>query len=204
MARYRGPKSKKARALNEAIYGEDKHFKRKAYPPGQHGAAKRRKQRSDYAVQLMEKQKAKYTYGLLERQFRRFFSIASRIEGATGENLLKLLESRLDNVVYRMGIAPSRNAARQMVSHRHIVVNGEVTSIPSYILRPGDKVGVRGKSQAISTITDSVAANKNNARKYTWLEWNNDKMEGVFLNAPAREQITENINEQLIVELYSK
>lgn len=204
MARYTGPKSKKARALNEAIYGEDKHFKRKAYPPGQHGSSKRRKQRSDYAVQLMEKQKAKYTYGLLERQFRRFFSIASRKEGATGENLLQLLESRLDNVVFRLGIAPTRNAARQFVTHGHIAVNGEVTSIPSVILRPGDKVGVRGKSQAMQVITDSVAANKANTRKYSWLEWNNDKMEGVFLNAPARELITENINEQLIVELYSK
>lgn len=204
MARYTGPKTKKARALNEPIYGEDKTLKRKAYPPGQHGAAKRRKQRSDYAVQLMEKQKAKYTYGLLERQFRRFFSIASRKEGATGENLLQLLESRLDNVVFRLGIAPTRNAARQLVSHCHIAVNGEVTSIPSYILRPGDKVGVRGKSQANQSILDSVAAHKSNVRKYSWLEWNNDKMEGVFLNAPAREQITENINEQLIVELYSK
>lgn len=204
MARYTGPKSKKARALNEPIFGEDKVFKRKNYPPGQHGAAKRRKQRSDYAVQLLEKQKAKYTYGVLERQFRRFFAIASRKQGVTGENLLQLLEARLDNVVYRLGIAPTRAAARQLVSHRHIAVNGEVIGIPSYILRPGDKVGVRGKSQGFQTITDSVAANKANVRKYSWLEWNNDKMEGMFLNNPSRDLIPEPINEQLIVELYSK
>ena len=204
MARYTGPQSKKARALNEPIYGEDKTLKRKAYPPGQHGVSKRRKQRSDYAVQLMEKQKAKYTYGLLERQFRRFFAMASRKQGVTGENLLQLLESRLDNVVYRLGIAATRRAARQFVTHGHIAVNGNVTGIPSYILKPGDKVAVRGKSQAMPPIVDSIAATKSNVRKFSWLEWNSDKMEGVFLNAPLREAIPENINEQLIVELYSK
>lgn len=204
MARYTGPKTKKARAFGEPIFGEDKSLKRKNYPPGQHGASKRRKQRSDYAVQLMEKQKAKYTYGVLERQFRRFFELANRRQGATGDNLLQLLEARLDNVVYRLGMASSRPAARQLVTHGHVAVNGTLVSIPSYILRPGDRIGVRGKSQANQAIVDSLAAHKNNVRKYAWLEWNNDKMEGVFLNNPAREAIPENINVQLIVELYSK
>lgn len=204
MARYKGPKTKKARAFNEAIYGYDKYFERKKYPPGQHGLSKRRKQKSDYGLQLLEKQKAKYTYGVLERQFRRMFESASRKSGVTGEVLLQLLESRLDNTVYRLGIAPTRRAARQFVTHRHIAVNGVVTNVPSFSLKPGDVVTVRGKSQGMSAILDSIAANSQDVRKFAWLEWNGDKLEGVFLQAPTREQIPENINEQLIVELYSK
>jgi len=204
MARYTGPKTKKARALGEAIFGYDKVFDKKKYPPGQHGPSRRRKQKSDYAIQLTEKQKAKYTYGVLERQFRRLFEKASRKSGVTGENLLQLLESRLDNVVYRLGIASSRRAARQLVSHKHIAVNGVVTNIPSCALRPGDVVTVRGKSQAKQVILDSIAANSSNVQKYAWLEWTGDKMEGTFVALPTRDQIPENINEQLIVELYSK
>lgn len=204
MARYKGPKTKKARAFNEAIYGYDKYFERKKYPPGQHGLSKRRKQKSDYGLQLLEKQKAKYTYGVLERQFRRMFETASRKSGVTGEVLLQLLESRLDNTVFRLGIAPTRRAARQFVTHRHIAVNGVVTNVPSFSLKPGDVITVRGKSQGMSAILDSIAANSQDVRKYPWLEWNGDKLEGVFLQAPTREQIPENINEQLIVELYSK
>jgi small subunit ribosomal protein S4 len=204
MARYTGPTTKKARAFGEAIYGYDKYFERKKYPPGQHGAAKRRKQRSDYAIQLMEKQKAKYTYGVLERQFRKLFEEAARRSGITGEILLQLLEARLDNVVYRLGISPTRNGARQLVNHGHIAVNGIVTNIPSFTLRPGDKVSVRGKSQNLVAIEQSLAANKGKVQNYGWLEWNNDKLEGVFLNAPARADIPEQINEQFIVELYSK
>jgi len=204
MARYTGPKTKKARAFGEAIYGEDKSFKRRNFPPGQHGQAKRRKQRSDYALQLMEKQKAKYTYGVLERQFRSMFEKASRKYGVTGTLLLQLLESRLDNVVYRLGIASSRRAARQLVSHGHITINGVVTNIPSYSCRPGDKIIVRGKSQGLAVIEDSLAANRSRVSKFSWLEFNHDKKEGVFMHAPAREDIPENINEQLIVELYSK
>lgn len=204
MARYTGPKTKKARAFGEAIYGYDKSFERKKYPPGQHGSSRRRKQRSDYAVQLMEKQKAKYTYGVLERQFRNLFERASRKSGVTGEVLLQLLEARLDNVVFRLGIASTRRAARQLVSHKHIVVNGVVTNIPSASLRSGDIVTVRGKSQGNQSILDSVANNSGNSRKFSWLEWNGDKMEGIFLQYPSRDQIPENINEQLIVELYSK
>lgn len=204
MARYTGPKTKKARAFGEAIYGYDKSFERKKYPPGQHGSSRRRKQRSDYAVQLMEKQKAKYTYGVLERQFRNLFERASRKSGVTGEVLLQLLEARLDNVVFRLGIASTRRAARQLVSHKHIVVNGVVTNIPSASLRSGDIVTVRGKSQGNQSILDSIANNSGNSRKFSWLEWNGDKMEGIFLQYPSRDQIPENINEQLIVELYSK
>lgn len=204
MARYTGPKTKKARAFGEAIYGEDKSFKRRNFPPGQHGQAKRRKQRSDYALQLMEKQKAKYTYGVLERQFRRMFEKASRKDGVTGALLLQLLESRLDNVVYRLGIASSRRGARQLVSHGHITVNGVVTNIPSYSCRPGDKIIVRGKSQGLAVINDSLAANRSRVSKFSWLTFNHDTKEGTFINAPAREDIPENINEQLIVELYSK
>lgn len=203
MARYTGPKTKKARALGESIYGYDKYFEKKKYPPGQHGNNRRRKQKSDYALQLMEKQKAKYTYGVLERQFRNLFEKASSKSGVTGELLLQLLECRLDNTVFRMGIAPTRRAARQLVTHRHIVVNGVLTNIPSYHLRIGDKISVRGKSQGMEAIKDSVA-NKSDVRKYGWLEFNPDKMEGVFLGVPEREQIPEKINEQLIVELYSK
>lgn len=204
MARYRGPRTKKARALGEAIFGYDKVFEKKKYGPGQHGPSKRRRQKSDYAIQLMEKQKAKYTYGVLERQFRKLFEKASRQSGKTGENLFRLLEARLDNTVFRLGIAPTRRAARQLVSHKHIAVNGVVTNIPSYTLRPGDVVQVRGKSQAKEVILDSLSTNAQDVRKFSWLEWNNDKMEGTYIQAPNREEIPEKINEQLIVELYSK
>ncbi len=203
MARYTGPKTKKARAFGEAIYGFDKSFERKKYAPGQHGNSRRRKQKSDYAMQLMEKQKAKYTYGVLERQFRNLFEKASRKSGVTGVLLLQYLESRLDNVVFRMGIAPTRNAARQLVSHKHIVLNGVVTNIPSCQIRPGDVIGVRGKSQGLLVVRESVGA-KGNSGKYGWMEFSSDKMEGTFLAHPERDQIPENINEQLIVELYSK
>ena len=203
MARYTGPKTKKSRAFGEAIYGFDRAFEKKKYKPGQHGNSRRRKQQSDYAVQLMEKQKAKYTYGVLERQFRNLFDKASRKKGVTGEVLFQLLESRLDNVVFRMGIAPTRNGARQLVTHKHIVLNGRVNNCPSTSVRPGDIVGVRGKSQGLIVIRDCVA-NKSDVRKFPWLEWNPDKMEGKVLEYPSREQIPEKINEQLIVELYSK
>ncbi len=203
MARYTGPKTKKARAFGEAIHGFDKYFERKKYPPGQHGNNRRRKQRSDYALQLMEKQKAKYTYGVLERQFRKLFDIANSKQGVTGELLLQLLESRLDNVVYRMGLAPTRRAARQLVTHRHIMVNNIVTNVPSAILRPGDKVAVKGRSHGMIAIRESVNA-KSDARKFSWLEFSPDKLEGTFIAHPERDQIPEKINEQLIVELYSK
>jgi small subunit ribosomal protein S4 len=203
MARYTGPKTKKARALGEAIFGFDKAFERRKYAPGQHGLTrKKKKQASDYGIQLIEKQKAKYTYGVLERQFRRIFEAATRRHGVTGEELLKLLESRLDNVVFRMGIAKSRNGARQLVAHKHITVNGVVTNAPSALLRPGSVIAVRGKSQGLEVVQDSVA-NKE-AKKYPWIQWNPDKFEGIFLAYPEREQIPEKINEQLIVELYSK
>jgi len=203
MARYTGPKAKKARALGEAIFGPSKAFDKKKYPPGMHGNSRRRKNKSDYANQLMEKQKVKYTYGVLERQFRNLFEKASRKGGVTGEVLLQLLESRLDNTVYRLGIAPTRRAARQLVTHKHICLNGVVTNVPSASLRPGDIVTVRGKSQGNSVIVDSVGV-KSDVRKFSWLEFNSDKMEGKFLTAPERDQIPENFNEQLIVELYSK
>jgi small subunit ribosomal protein S4 len=203
MARYTGPKTKKARALGEAIFGYDRYFERRKYPPGQHGSGKRRRQKSDYALQLQEKQKAKYTYGVLERQFRRMFENANRSKGVTGEVLLQLLESRLDNTVFRLGIAPTRRAARQLVSHKHIAVNGVVTNIPSYSMNPGDVIEVRGKSQGLEVVQASVAA-KSDVRKFPWLEWNPDKLQGKFIEYPEREAIPENINEQLIVELYSK
>ena len=203
MARYTGPTSKKARAFGEAIFGYDKAFERRKYAPGQHGNSRRRKQRSDYALQLMEKQKAKYTYGVLERQFRNIFDRANRKKGVTGEVLLQLLEARLDNTVFRLGIAPTRRAARQLVNHKHILVNGVVTNIPSCQLRPGDIISVRGRSQSMPVIYDSVK-NKSDVRKFGWLEWNPDRMQGVFLQYPERTSIPENINEQLIVELYSK
>lgn len=203
MARYTGPKTKKARAFGEPIFGFDKSFDKKKYPPGQHGNSRRRKQKSDYANQLKEKQKAKYTYGVLERQFRNLFDKASGKKGVTGEVLLQLLESRLDNTVYRLGIAPTRSAARQLVSHKHVLVNGVLTNIPSCQLRAGDIVSVRGKSQGLQVITECVGG-KSDVRKFPWLEWNPDKMQGVFLSYPDRDQIPENINEQLIVELYSK
>lgn len=203
MARYTGPKTKKARALGEAIYGADKAFEKRKYPPGQHGTGKRRKQKSDYALQLMEKQKAKYTYGLLERQFRKVFAKASSKSGVTGELLLQFLESRLDNTVFRMGIAPTRNAARQMVSHKHVLVNGVLSNIPSMSLRPGDVVSIRGKSQNKTFIVDGVAA-KSDVRNFPWIEFNPERMEGKFIDYPERDKIPEKINEQLIVELYSK
>ncbi len=203
MARYTGPKTKKARAFGEPIFGYDKAFEKKKYPPGQHGNTRRRRQKSDYALQLMEKQKAKYTYGVLERQFRNTFEDASRSKGVTGEELLKLLEARLDNTVFRLGLAPTRRAARQLVSHKHITVNGIVTNVPSCRLRPGDVIAVRGKSRAMQAILDS-AKSKSDVRKFPWLEFNPDKMQGVFLSYPERENIPEKINEQLIVELYSK
>ena len=201
MARYIGPKTKIARKFNEAIYGADKSFEKKKYPPGQHGLAKRRKKVSEYGVQLQEKQKAKYTYGILERQFRKLFETAVSKKGITGEVLLQLCESRLDNTVYRLGIAPSRRAARQLVSHCHILVNGEVCNVPSALLSKGDFVGVREKSKSLEVVTNSLHGRVNS---YAWLEWNNEKLEGKFLNMPERSEIPENINEQLIVELYSK
>lgn len=203
MARYTGPATKKARTFGEAIFGYDRAFEKRKYPPGQHGNSRRRKQRSDYALQLMEKQKAKYTYGLLERQFRNTFEKAAHRKGVTGDLLLQMLESRLDNTVYRLGFAPTRRAARQLVSHKHIVVNGILTNIPSFHLRPGDVIAVRGKSQHLDAISSSLG-NKKEARKYPWLQFNPDKMEGVFVAYPERDQIPENINVQLIVELYSK
>jgi len=204
MARYTGPRTKKARALGEAIFGADKAFERRKYPPGQHGGAgKRRKQKSDYALQLMEKQKAKYTYGMLERQFRNLFAKASKKSGVTGEILLQYLEGRLDNTVYRLGIAPTRRGARQLVSHKHIMVNGVVTNVPSMLLRPGDIISIRGKSRNLDVIDASVKS-KSDVRNWGWLEWNTDRMEGKFLAYPERDKIPEKINEQLIVELYSK
>lgn len=204
MARYTGPKAKKARALGEAIFGFDRAFEKKKYPPGQHGnGRKRRKQKSDYGLQLLEKQKAKFAYGLLERQFRNLFVKASHKGGITGTVLLQLLESRLDNTVFRLGIAPTRRAARQLVTHKHITVNGVVTNVPSCLLKPGDIVTVRGKSQGLEVVKDAVGA-KSDIRNFSWLEFNSDKMQGIFLEYPERELIPEKINEQLIVELYSK
>ncbi|GAB4161944.1 30S ribosomal protein S4 [Winogradskyella aquimaris] len=201
MARYTGPKTKIARKFGQAIYGDDKAFEKRNYPPGQHGANRRRGKKSEYAIQLMEKQKAKYTYGILERQFRNMFKRATAAQGITGEVLLQFCESRLDNVVYRMGIAPSRSAARQLVSHRHITVNGEKVNIPSYQLKAGDVVGVREKSKSLEAIQNSLA---NSSNVYEWITWNNDTMEGTYVSVPARIQIPEQINEQFIVELYSK
>lgn len=202
MARYTGPKTKKARALGEPIYGPDRSFDKKTYPPGQHGNTRRRKQKSDYANQLKQKQIAKYTYGVLERQFRNLFEKATRKKGVTGEVLLQFLEARLDNVVYRLGISPTRNGARQLVSHKHITLNGVVTNIPSCQLKPGDVVAVRGKSQGLQVIQDSIG-NKQD-RRFGWLEFDSKKMEGKFMDYPERDNIPEKINEQLIVELYSK
>jgi small subunit ribosomal protein S4 len=202
MARYTGPKSKIARKFREPIFGPDKALERKNYPPGMHGASKRRGKQSEYAVQLMEKQKVKYTYGVLERQFENLFHKASSKQGITGENLLKLLEARLDNTVYRLGIAPTRSAARQLVSHKHITVNGEVVNIPSYSLRAGDVISVRERSKSLEAVTNSVAGRKLN--KYNWLEWDANGLTGKFLNYPNRDEIPENIKENLIVELYSK
>jgi len=201
MARYTGPKTKIARKFGEPIFGADKVLSRKNYPPGQHGVNKRRKS-SEYGVQLREKQKAKYTYGVLEKQFHNLFDRASRTKGITGEVLLQLLESRLDNVVYRLGIAPTRAAARQLVLHRHITVNGQVVNIASYQVQPGDIVGVRERSKSLEVIADALAGF--NHSKYPWLEWDEMAKAGKLLHVPAREDIPENIKEQLIVELYSK
>jgi len=201
MARYTGPKTKIARKFGEPIFGPDKSFEKKNYPPGQHGNNRRRGKKSEYAVQLQEKQKAKYTYGILEKQFSNLFKKAQRRSGITGEILLQLCESRLDNVVYRLGIAPSRSAARQLVSHRHITVNGSLVNIPSYSLKAGDVVSVREKSKSLEAIENSLA-NKNAV--YEWMTWNNDTKQGTFVSVPERLQIPENINEQFIVELYSK
>lgn len=201
MARYKGPQTKIARKFKEPIFGPDKSFEKKNYPPGQHGANKRRKKTSEYGLQLHEKQKAKYTYGILEKQFRNVFKKASSKKGITGELLLQLIEARLDNVVFRMGIAPSRRAARQLVTHRHITVNNVLVNIPSYTVKPGDVVSIRERSKSLEVITDSLAARSN---KYSWLEWDETLMSGKFVNFPQRDEIPENIKEQLIVELYSK
>jgi len=201
MARYRGPKSKIARKFGEAIFGDDKSFEKKNYPPGHHGNTRRRGKKSEYAIQLMEKQKAKYTYGILEKQFRNLFAEANKSKGVTGEVLLQLCESRLDNVVYRMGMSPSRRGARQLVSHRHVTVNGNLVNIPSYKLKPGDVVGVREKSKSVQAIASALEANSS---VYEWITWNSEKLEGTFVAVPERIQIPENIKEQLIVELYSK
>jgi small subunit ribosomal protein S4 len=201
MARYTGPKVRISRRFNEPVMGENKALQKKNYAPGMHGKTKKRKI-SEYATQLAEKQKAKYIYGLLERQFAKMFDKASRKKGVTGEVLLQLLEARLDNTVYRLGIAPTRRAARQLVIHKHIIVNGEIVNIPSYTLKSGDEVGVRERSKSLETITNSLSVQS--SRKYAWLEWNNSEMAGKLLHVPLRSDIPENINEQLIVELYSK
>jgi small subunit ribosomal protein S4 len=202
MARYTGPTTKIARKFGEPIFGPDKAFEKKNYPPGMHGINKKRKKVSEYGTQLMEKQKAKFTYGVLERQFENIFNKASRMKGITGETLLQLLEARLDNVVFRLGIAPTRAAARQLVSHRHIAVNGKVVNIPSYTLKAGDLVGVREKSKSLEAINESLSTNRHT--KFSWLEWDKDSYTGKYLNNPERTDIPENIKEQLIVELYSK
>ena len=201
MARYTGPKTKIARKFGEPIFGDDKSFEKRNYPPGQHGNNKRRSKKSEYAIQLMEKQKAKYTYGILERQFRNLFKKATASKGITGEVLLQLCESRLDNVVYRMGLSNSRRGARQLVSHRHITVNGEIVNIPSYSLKAGDVIAVREKSKSVESITNCL---QNSSQVYEWITWNDENMEGTYVSIPERIQIPENINEQYIVELYSK
>jgi len=202
MARYKGPKAKVARRFNEPIFGASKAVQKKPYGPGQHGRTRRRKQ-SEYSIQLAAKQKAKYTYGVLEKQFSNLFKKAAAMGGVTGTNLLQLLESRLDNTVYRLGIAPTRRAARQLVSHKHIMVNGVLTNIPSCLLKAGDTVSVREKSKALAVIKDSISAG-GAARRYPWLEWNSTDLVGKLIVAPQRDEIPENIQEQLIVELYSK
>lgn len=202
MARYTGPRTRIARKFGEPIFGPDKHLERKNFPPGQHGINKKRKKTSEYGVQLREKQKAKNTYGMLERQFRNTFDKATRKKGVTGEVLLQMLELRLDNIVFRLGIAPTRAGARQLVSHRHITVNGSVISIPSYQLKPGDIIGVREKSKSLEVIVDSLTTRK--YTKLSWLEWDDAQMAGKLMSLPQRADIPENIKEQLIIELYSK
>jgi small subunit ribosomal protein S4 len=201
MARYTGPKTRISRIFGEPILGNGKWLTKTSFPPGQHGPSRKRKAPGEYAIQLKEKQKAKYTYGVLERQFRKTFDEASRIKGATGTNLIKLLEARLDNAVYRLGIAPSRPAARQLVSHKHVTVNGQVVNVPSYSLKPGDSIGIKEKDKANQSITGQFRG-KNN--KFGWLDWNEAEMKGTFVAYPERESVPENIKEQLIVELYSK
>jgi len=201
MARYRGPKSKITRRFKEAIFGPDKALERRPYGPGQHGNTRRRKKESEYSVQLAEKQKAKYTYGILEKQFSNMFKAANAKSGITGEILLQLCERRLDNIVYRLGIAPTRRGARQLVGHRHITVNGSIVNIPSYRLREGDVVGVREKSKSLEVVSASLS---NNNQSHDWLNWDASKMSGTMMNIPSRDQIPENIKESLIVELYSK
>ncbi len=201
MARYTGPTTKIARKFGDPIYGADKSFERKNYPPGFHGATKKRRKTSEYGLQLKEKQKAKYTYGVLEKQFSNLFKKASASKGVTGEVLLQLLEARLDNIVYRLGVSPSRAGARQLVAHRHITVNGEVLNVPSYLAKPGDIIGVREKSKSLEAITESLAARNVNV---SWLEWDGALMTGKFMSVPQRDEIPEKIKEQLIVELYSK
>ena len=196
MARYTGPKTKIARKFGEPIFGDDKSFEKRNYPPGQHGNNKRRSKKSEYAIQLMEKQKAKYTYGILERQFRNLFKKATASKGITGEVLLQLCESRLDNVVYRMGLSNSRRGARQLVSHRHITVNGEIVNVPSYNLKAGDVIAVREKSKSVESITNCL---QNSSQVYEWITWNDETMEGTYVSIPERIQIPENINEQYIV-----
>jgi small subunit ribosomal protein S4 len=200
MARYTGPKAKIARKFRETIFGPDRAVEKKNYPPGMHGQTRKRSKQSEYSVQLAEKQKAKYTYGLLERQFAKTFHMALVKPGITGENLLKFLESRLDNTVYRMGVAKHRTTARQLVLHRHITVNGKVVNVPSFQVKPGDIVAIREKSKSMEVITNSLSSRK----RFPWVEWDENKMSGIFVNYPEREQIPEKIKEQLIVELYSK
>lgn len=202
MAKYTGPKTKIARRFGEPIFGADKYYERKNYPPGMHGAGSRRKKKSEYCIQLNEKQKAKYTYGVLERQFANYFKKAQRKSGVTGVILLQMLEARLDNVVYRMGLAPTRAAARQLVGHKHITLNGQVVNIPSCSVKAGDIVGVRERSKSLEVITTALEGNKTS--KYSWIEWDYTTKTGKFLNVPQRDEIPENFNEQLIVELYSK
>jgi small subunit ribosomal protein S4 len=201
MARYTGPKTKISRKFGESIFGEDKSFEKRNYPPGQHGNNRRKPKKSEYAIQLMEKQKAKYTYGILERQFRNLFDKANSSKGVTGEVLLQLCETRLDNIVYRLGITKTRNSARQLVSHRHITINGNVNNIPSTHVKVGDVVGVREKSKSLLLIDDSLSISNNESE---WLSWDEDNLQGTLVSVPTREHITENIKEQLIVELYSK
>ena len=202
MARYRGPRTKIARKFSDPIFGTDKSFEKKNYPPGMHGNNKRRRKASEYGIQLKEKQKAKYTYGVLEKQFRNMFDKASRSKGVTGEVLLQLLESRLDNVVYRLGLSNTRAGARQLVTHRHITVNGDIVNIPSYTLKPGEIIGVRERSKSLEVITEALSTARYGSS--SWLEFDEATMTGKFLNRPEREEIPENIKEQLIVELYSK
>ncbi|HPA35099.1 MAG TPA: 30S ribosomal protein S4 [Chitinophagales bacterium] len=202
MARYTGPRTKKSRSFGEAIYGYDKNFEKRKYGPGQHGNSRKKGSKSEYYIQLKEKQKAKYTYGVLEKQFYKTFEEAARRHGVTGENLLRLLEQRLDNTVYRLGFAPTRSAARQLVSHKHITVNGKILNIPSATVKVGDVISLRDRSKVLDVVQDTVKLG--GVKKYNWLELNTEKLEGKYVELPTRDQIPENIKELLIVELYSK